>query len=97
MESVEPVQDVATLRLRELVQRHRVCWEVWSVLLSNAQRLQVGYELVLYGTHADEQEPDRSVPGCPRCAASDPRSSSASGSFSLSISIGWWTSARCSA
>lgn len=52
--------------LRELVGRHRVCWEVWPEYLYVAkERRQVGSQLELCGTH--EPEVEHPEPGCPDC------------------------------
>lgn len=53
-------------RLRDLIQRHRVCYEVWpDYLMAGEKKVQVGFELQLSGTH---EHPDRStLPGCQRC------------------------------
>lgn len=49
-------------RIRELVRRHQVCWEVYPKTLSVAHGLrQVGYELELFGTRGKPKVPI--VPG----------------------------------
>lgn len=52
--------------LQELVQRHRVCWEVVpeQVPVQGERPLAVGYDLMLYGTHDPGDHP---VPGCEKC------------------------------
>ncbi len=54
-------------RLRELVKRHRVCWEVWPEhhIDRKGERIQIGFELNLMGTHG-HSEPIIE-PGCPEC------------------------------
>lgn len=54
-------------RLRALVREHRVSWEVWPERLVAKDRglLQVGFDLVLNGAHAHDD--DRPSPGCERC------------------------------
>jgi len=52
--------------LRELVQRYRVCWEVWpEYVFVGREKRQIGFALELSGTH------DRGVlhptPGCQHC------------------------------
>ena len=52
--------------LRELVERFRVCWEIWPEhTCVGKERRQVGFQLELYGTH----EPEVAHPeaGCPAC------------------------------
>jgi hypothetical protein len=54
--------------VRQLVARHRVCWEVWPVFRyeHNGERKQVGFEVDLLGTH---DTPAHAVtPGCDECA-----------------------------
>ena len=54
-------------RLKALVREHRVCWEVWPEQLPVRDRgpLQVGFDLVLNGAHAHND--DRPSPGCEKC------------------------------
>jgi len=53
-------------RLQDLIQKHRVCYEVWpAYLMVEGKRVQVGFELELCGTH--EHEGDQFEPGCPQC------------------------------
>jgi len=56
-------------RLKALVREHRVCWEVWPEQLPVRDRgpLQVGFDLVLNGAHAHDE--DRPSPGCEKCRA----------------------------
>lgn len=61
----ENSEDV-THRVKELSQKHRVCYEVWpETLMVNGQRVKVGFELELYGTH--EHGETRLLPGCRKC------------------------------
>jgi hypothetical protein len=52
--------------LRELVQRFRVCWEVWPEdSYPEGEKQKIGYTLDLIGTHEPEvKHPD---PGCEHC------------------------------
>lgn len=53
-------------RLVELVRRYRVCWEVWPEYLQvSGARRQVGFELLLCGTH--EPGVNQMTPGCYDC------------------------------
>lgn len=52
--------------LCSLVERYRVCWEVWpESIWADGHRRQVGFQLELYGTH--EPGVERVSPGCPAC------------------------------
>ena len=55
--------------LKELVRQHKVCWEVWPVYHIGHQgdKVQIGFELELAGTHHDPKEPPK--PGCVECVA----------------------------
>ena len=52
--------------LCELVQRYRVCWEVWPdyVVVAGRKR-QIGFQLELSGTH--ERGVEHPTPGCQHC------------------------------
>lgn len=66
--SPEDTSALETLeRLKALVREHRVCWEVWPEQLPVRDRgpLQVGFDLVLNGAHAHNE--DRPSPGCEKC------------------------------
>lgn len=53
-------------RLKELVEKHQVCYEVWpETLLVNGQRVKVGFELQLYGSH--QHGKTEFSPGCRLC------------------------------
>jgi hypothetical protein len=52
-------------RLRELVDRHRVCYEVWPEYLVLNERTKVGFLLELNGVHGEGV--DHIVPGCKHC------------------------------
>jgi hypothetical protein len=56
-------------RLKTLVQERRVSWEVWpfKLALKGGGNMEVGFELILLGTHAHEE--DRPLPGCEKCVA----------------------------
>jgi hypothetical protein len=43
--------------LRKLVNRHRVCWEVWPLfyLGKDGVKVQIGFDLEVIGTHPDDQ------------------------------------------
>ena len=52
--------------LADLVNRYRVCWEVWpEYLMVGGKERQVGFELELSGTH--EPGTGHVDPGCPAC------------------------------
>jgi len=52
--------------LPELVQEHRVCWEVLpsQIPVKGDAPLKIGFNLMLYGTHAQGEHP---IPGCEKC------------------------------
>ena len=53
-------------QLKELSQKHRVCYEVWpETLMVKGQKTKVGFELELYGTHAHGET--KLLPGCSIC------------------------------
>ena len=57
--------DVAVLK--QLVVRHKVCWEVvpiWNVPRGGGQ-VKIGFEVDLFGTHDHPKEPP--LPGCEEC------------------------------
>jgi hypothetical protein len=50
-------------QLKELVERHKICWKVWPEFTMVAEeRRQIGYELELAGTH--EPGVTHPEPGC---------------------------------
>ena len=52
--------------LRDLVQRYRVCWEVWpDYLMLAGRKQQIGFQLELSGTH--EAGTEHPTPGCQHC------------------------------
>ncbi len=52
--------------VRELVQRYRVCWEVWpDYLMVAGRKQQIGFQLELSGTH--EMGVEHPTPGCNHC------------------------------
>lgn len=52
--------------LCELVQRYRVCWEVWpDYLMVGRRKQQIGFQLELSGTH--EAGVKHPTPGCQHC------------------------------
>jgi hypothetical protein len=52
--------------LREIVQRHRVYWQVWPEQAVRGSKLvQVGFRIGLLGTHDHPQR--NSIAGCPEC------------------------------
>jgi len=53
-------------RLKTLVKAHQVCWEVLpeQIPVVEARPRQVGFNLLLYGTHKPEDHP---LPGCEHC------------------------------
>jgi hypothetical protein len=44
--------------LKNLITRHRVCWEVWPLfyLDKNGDKVQIGFDLEIIGTHSNEQQ-----------------------------------------
>lgn len=53
-------------RLRELVEQHQVCYEVWPEMLAvKGTTLKVGFLLELNGTHG--RDADHVLPGCKHC------------------------------
>ncbi len=63
---VEPGAEALIGRLRNVVDRHSVRYEVWPAEeLVNGKVVKVGFELQLYGTH--EHGETRLTPGCERC------------------------------
>lgn len=44
--------------LKNLITRHRVCWEVWPLfyLDRNGDKVQIGFDLEVIGTHSNEQQ-----------------------------------------
>lgn len=59
-------QEETINQLKDLIRRHKVCYEVWPEnLVSNGQVVKVGFALEIEGTH---EHPDSKVaPGCPHC------------------------------
>lgn len=52
----------------DLIQRYKVCWEVWPECNMNHAHLEkIGFELELLGTHAEGTE--HVSPGCDACVA----------------------------
>lgn len=65
--SAEPLESQDTLEtLQTLVKAHQVCWEVLpeQIPVVEDRPRQVGFDLMLYGTHAPEDHP---FPGCEKC------------------------------
>ena len=55
-------------RLRELVEQHQVCYEVWPEMLAVKDKtLKVGFLLELNGTHGHDAHADQILPGCEHC------------------------------
>lgn len=56
-------------RLRESVQQHQVCYEVWPEwYMKDGRKIQIGFELQLCGINNHvvlNGDPVHSVPGCP--------------------------------
>jgi hypothetical protein len=53
--------------LRQIVLRHRVCYEVWPEWSANGGRaIRIGFALSLCGVH-DHSAANQAVPGCPDC------------------------------
>jgi hypothetical protein len=59
--------DHETGELRELVRKHKVCWEVWPEyhIDRKGKKIQIGFELDLIGTHF--QPGHTPEPGCAEC------------------------------
>ena len=64
--------ETITKRLREIVQQHQVCYEVWPEwYMKDGRKMQIGFELQLCGisnpagTETDSYHP---LPGCPHCS-----------------------------
>ena len=54
------------LNIKELVERFRVCWEVWpEYRIVRGEKRQIGYALELSGTH--EPGVEHPTPGCEHC------------------------------
>lgn len=52
--------------IRDLIQRYKICWEVWPEWIVNKSHLdKTGFELELLGTHAEGT--DHVSPGCDAC------------------------------
>lgn len=54
----EIMVDGQTEELRNLIRRHRVCWEVWPLfyLDKNGNKVQIGFDLEIIGTHSEGQQ-----------------------------------------
>jgi hypothetical protein len=53
--------------LRELIRKHKVCWEVWPEyhIDREGKKIQIGFELDLIGTHYQPRHTPE--PGCAEC------------------------------
>ena len=61
-----PVDTTNLANIRDLVQRFRVCWEVYPErILTTGEIRNVGFALELYGTH--EPGTEHVSPGCEHC------------------------------
>ncbi|MGE0883410.1 MAG: hypothetical protein AB7P14_07705 [Blastocatellales bacterium] len=59
-------QEESINQLKDLIQRHKVCYEVWPEnLVVNGQLVKVGFDLELEGTH--EHPGSEVLPGCLHC------------------------------
>ena len=59
-------QEETINQLKDLIQRHKVCYEVWPEnLVAKGQLVKVGFDLELEGTH--EHPGSEVLPGCPHC------------------------------
>jgi hypothetical protein len=56
-------------RLRQIVERHRVCYEVWPERsVADGQKIVIGFELQLCGTNSHvATKGEQPVPGCKYC------------------------------
>ena len=62
----EEDSDETVKRLKDMVEMHHVCYEIWPELLMVKNRqVKVGFNLELAGTH--EHGTSTLSPGCPRC------------------------------
>lgn len=52
------MEDSQIKELKNLITRHRVCWELWPLfyLDKNGDRVQIGFDLEIIGTHYGEQK-----------------------------------------
>lgn len=59
-------QEEMIIQLKDLVQRHRVCYEVWPENVGTKEGIvKAGFDLELDGVHA---HPGNDIlPGCPQC------------------------------
>jgi hypothetical protein len=58
--------DKTVEQLKDLVEMHQVCYEIWpELLIVKGQQVKVGFDLELVGTH--EHGTSTLSPGCPRC------------------------------
>ena len=58
--------DKTVEQLKDLVEMHQVCYEIWpELLIVEGQQVKVGFDLELVGTH--EHGTSTMSPGCPRC------------------------------
>lgn len=59
-------QEETIKELKDLIHRHKVCYEVWPENLAvSGQLVKVGFDLELEGTH--EHPGNGVLPGCPHC------------------------------
>lgn len=61
---------MATERLREIVEQHQVCYEVWPEwYMKDGIKIQIGFELQLCGINHEDQpgSSHHAIPGCPIC------------------------------
>jgi hypothetical protein len=67
MDDLEPLHE----DLRDLAERHKVVFEVHPVhAVADGKRVQIGFDVQLYGTHSEavlEHREPMPEPGCPRC------------------------------
>ena len=58
--------DEIVKRLKDMVEMHHVCYEIWpELLIVKGRQVKVGFDLELAGTH--EHGISTLTPGCPRC------------------------------
>ncbi len=63
---VEPSPKRVPDEIKQLVEKHQVCWDVWSEPhYREGQRYSIGYVLRLLGVHDHPEHPPR--PGCDEC------------------------------
>ena len=62
-----PAENGEVLYLRDLVEKHKICWDVWPEYHQDrkGRKIQIGFELNLIGNHY--QPSHIPAPGCDEC------------------------------